>query len=100
MRLLAQVYTPLSAVLNVRGRFHQRGPNPCAYHRCAVCNNLGDSEGHCRGKDINGKRPLRPGRPTRKQTSDNALSGAHKDDGANAVSESEFVCLMSKIKRI
>ena len=86
-----------SALLNVRGRFRQKGPNPYANHLCAICNNLGHSESHCWGKDINGKRRPRPGRPPPKQISENSSIGAHKDDGANAVSESEFVGLKSKL---
>ena len=92
------LHTP-PAVLNVRRRLRQKGPSPSANHRCPIWYNLGHSKRYCRSDDIHGEHPQRPGSPAPKPNSDNALIGAHRDGGAHSVSESAFVCLLSKVKQ-
>ena len=88
-----------SALLNIRGGFRQKPPNPYANYRCEKCSNYGHSESRSWGKDVNGKRPPNPSpyRSDKKKNSENALVGAHTNNDGPDVPESDFVCLMSKL---
>lgn len=88
-----------SALVDTGTRGARRSSKRFADHRCEKCGNLGHRASHCWGKDVSGKRPSNPKFADGIKNKDSALLTEHGKDKESASCESDFVCIISKLRK-